>query len=151
MTETIDPALVAEATKKAAIVWLTVGDHPAYPVWCAPTGDALHVVTGPGEQPAPGLLDATTVQVSARGDHGGRIVTWTASVVPVEPASDDWPVVATQLAGKRLNAAGTVDDVVARWARECAVLRLAPTGEVVETVATTPATSEAAPPRPIAP
>jgi hypothetical protein len=125
---TADRALIVEALRKAAVVWLWVGDRPGYPVWCLPVGDALFVVTGPGEQPAPGLTRASTVRVGARGDHGGLIATWTAHVTRIRPNSDRWSAHATALAAKRLNASGSVDDVVARWAHECAVLALDLTG-----------------------
>ena len=124
-----DRALLTEATKKAAIVWLTVGDRPAYPVWCLSVGASLYVVTGPGEQPAPGLASASTVRVSARGDHGGLIVTWTANVARVAPGTDVWSAIAPQLASKRLNAPEPADTVVNRWARECTLLGLDPADE----------------------
>jgi hypothetical protein len=141
-------ALIAEATKKAAVVWLSVDDAPAYGVWCLPLTGALYVVTGPGEQPAPGLAEAGTVRVRARGEHGGQIVSWLATVERVPPGSDDWDELARQLAGKRLNATGTVEAVVARWARECTVLRLVSTEDGVEAGATAKTCSQAAPPRP---
>ncbi|HEY7175432.1 MAG TPA: hypothetical protein VH442_10990 [Micromonosporaceae bacterium] len=122
--DTADRALIAEALRKAAVVWLWVGQRPGYPVWCEPVGDALFVVTGPGEQPAPGLTRASTVHVGARGDHGGLVATWTATVTRIRPNSDRWQAHARALAGKRLNATGSIDDVLARWAHECAVLAL---------------------------
>ncbi len=126
-------ALIAEATKKAAVVWLSVHDRPAYPVWCMPAATSLYVVTGPGEQPAPGLAGAATVRVSARGDHRGLIMTWTASVERIAPGGEAWDANARPLAAKRLNAAGTTDAVVDRWARECTIYKLDPTGEDVGT------------------
>ncbi len=126
MTSPVTSALVAEATKKAAVVWLSIDGAPAYVVWCAPIADALYVVTGPGEQAAPGLADATVVGVTARGDHGGSIATWSATVQRVDPGSDDWHAVALTVAGKRLNATGSAEDLVARWARDDVLVRLLP-------------------------
>jgi hypothetical protein len=120
--------LITEAMKKAAVAWLGVGEHPPYAVWCLWIDDALYVVSGPGEQPAPGLAEAGTAEVSARGDHGGRIVTWTARVERVRPDTDAWAAVAVPLAGKRLNAEAA-DALADRWARECVVSRLVPSGE----------------------
>ncbi len=137
-------ALVAEAMKKAAIVWLTVAGQPAYPVWCAPIGDALYVVTGGAEQPAPGLTSADQAMVTARGDHGGRIVSWPAAVATLAPTDPTWPENATQLAGKRLNAAGTVATIVSEWAVTSVVVRLTPIGDDTEPASTG---SEAAVPR----
>ena len=94
--------LVEEAMKKAAIVWLSTGGRP-YGVWCLWVDDALYVVSGPGEQPAPGLAEATGALVTARGDHGGRIVTWPAAVSRLAPGTPEWDTVTAQLAGKRLN------------------------------------------------
>ena len=126
MTGPNPPALIAEATKKAAVVWLSVGRATPYVVWCVPIADALYVVSGPGEQAAPGLADATSVDVTARGDHGGSIVTWSARVERVEPGSEDWTAVALTVAGKRLNATGSADDLAARWARDAVLVRLIP-------------------------
>lgn len=119
-------ALVAEVMKKAAVVWLSVADAAAFPVWCLASGDALHVVTGPGEQPAPGLVGAATVTVTARGDHGGAVATWVAAVERVEPGTEAWDTVAPTLAAKRLNEPGPGAALADRWARECALLRLVP-------------------------
>jgi hypothetical protein len=125
----MDP-LITEAMKKAAVAWIAVGERPAYAVWCLWVENALYVVSGPNEQPAPGLSRAATVRVSARGDHGGRIVTWTATVDRVEPGSPQWDAVVPQLAGKRLNSV-TAEELSRRWARECEVARLVPTGELL--------------------
>jgi hypothetical protein len=140
--------LVAEAMKKAAIVWLAVGGAPAYPVWCLGLDDALYVVTGADEQPTPGVDVGTTVEVSARGDHGGRIVSWAASAHRILPDSEEWATVAPQLAAKRLNAPGTSEALVARWAEHGAIYRLAPVGDEAATGASSDAPSGAAPPPP---
>src|SRR4051812_36145125 len=113
--------LVTEAMKKAAIAWLSVDGQPPYAVWCLWIADALYVVSGPGEQPAPGLAEASTIDVSARGDHGGRIVTFRASVTRT-PADDE---ALPQLAAKRLNSA-TIETLVARWGTDNVVSRLEP-------------------------
>jgi hypothetical protein len=126
MTGPVTTAVIAEASKKAAVIWLRVGGASAYAVWCVPIADALYVVSGPGEQAAPGLAEATSVAVTARGDHGGTIATWSASVERVEPDGDDWTTVTPAVAGKRLNATGSTDDLVARWARDAVLVRLTP-------------------------
>ncbi|MGH3655083.1 MAG: hypothetical protein ACRDUA_00340, partial [Micromonosporaceae bacterium] len=112
--------LVTEAMKKAAIAWLTVAGSRPYPVWCLWQDDALYVVHGPGEQPAPGLADADTATVTSRGDSGGRIVSWPARVSRVTPDDDLWQQVVPTLASKRLNLPAT-EDTPARWAAECVV------------------------------
>jgi hypothetical protein len=140
--------LVDEAMKKAVIAWLTTPGNLPYGVWCMWQEDALYLVSGPGEQPAPGLAGASAAQVTVRGDHGGRVLTWTAEVSRVEPGSEEWTKVVPQLAGKRLNATGTADETGARWAGECVVSRLVPTGELTEAGPSLPDASGAAPPPP---
>ncbi|MEV6526828.1 hypothetical protein AB0M43_33345 [Longispora sp. NPDC051575] len=121
----LDP-LIEEAAKKAAIAWLTPGGA----VWCLWIDGALFVVSGPDEQAAPGLSGAATATVTLRGDHGGRIVDWTADVSAVTPGTEEWDAVAPQLAAKRLNLSAA-EDTVARWASTCVVHKLAPTGALV--------------------
>jgi 8-oxo-dGTP diphosphatase len=130
------PALIAEATKRAGLVWLTVPGWerpcPAWHIWRTeglPPPGAAYVVTGPGEQPLPGLDDASQVTVTvASSQTGGRLLSWTADVSWVEPASADWNAVIDQLASSRLNttlAAGEISPAQ-RWARNGAVFRLSP-------------------------
>lgn len=123
-----DP-LVTEALKKAAVAWVSVDGGPALALWCLPIDDALYIVSGPGEQSAPGLAYADEAQVSLRGDHGGRIVTWPAEVTRIDPRSEEWTSVVPQLATKRLNAPGSATALAERWAAECTVNRLAPAGD----------------------
>jgi hypothetical protein len=52
-----DP-LVSEALKKAAVAWVSVDGGPALALWCMPIDDALYIVSGQGEQDAPGLAYA---------------------------------------------------------------------------------------------
>jgi hypothetical protein len=121
--------LVDEALKKAAVAWVRVPGGPALALWCVPLEGALFVVSGPGEQTAPGLAAATEVEVTLRGDHGGRVVTFPARVSRVGPESDLWATVAPTVAGKRLNASGSPADLVQRWAADgCALSRLVPAG-----------------------
>jgi hypothetical protein len=137
--------LVEEAAKKAAVAWLLVpGAEPAYLVWTAWLGGALLVVSGPGEQSAPGLAGTERVLVSLRGDHGGRIVTWPARVSTVDADSSAWAELVPQLAAKRLNGSGTAEEMALRWAESCTVSRLEPSGAPEPP----PDGSLAAPPRP---
>ncbi|MEU5904219.1 hypothetical protein [Micromonospora sp. NPDC047527] len=139
--------LVDEAMKKAAMAWVSVSGGPALALWCAPLEGALFVVSGPGEQAAPGLADAAEAQVTLRGDHGGRIVTWPARVTRLSPGTEAWDTTAPLVAGKRLNAHGPTADLVARWAADgCAVNRLAPAGAPLSG-ADLPSDAQAEPPR----
>lgn len=138
--------LVSEAMKKAAVAWLTVGEGRAFAVWCLWLEDALYVVSGPGEQPAPGLAATTACLVTARGSHGGRIVTWPATVTRLVPDTEDWDRLAPQLASKRLNLPS--EDTTGRWATDCVISRLEPSGDPVEAGDSLPDDSLAAPPPP---
>lgn len=140
--------LVQEAVKKALVAWVSVDGQPPAVIWCVPVADALYLVTGTGEQSAPGIADATTAEVTLRGNHGGRIVTWPAEVSRVAPGTEEWDTVVPQLAAKRLNAPGTAQALAARWANECVVTRLAPTDGPVQAGADLPDGSLAAAPRP---
>ncbi|GAA2707784.1 hypothetical protein [Actinoplanes palleronii] len=137
-----------EAIKKASIAWISTGDGPAYALWCMPVELSLAVITGPGEQYAPGLADAKTATVRLRGDHGGLIVSTEATVTRLDPQGPEWAELAPQLAGKRLNASGTATELAARWAvADCALLVIAPAVDTLVAAPDLPAESAAAPPR----
>lgn len=129
MTE-LNP-VIAEAVKKAQIAWVTTGSAPAACVWCLWADEALLLVCGPGEQPDPGLAEATSCRVTMRGDHNGRIVDFTATVRRLRPDDEAWAETAGALAAKRLNATG--GDTVERWGRDCALYRLVPDTETPPT------------------
>jgi len=77
------------------------------------------VVSGPGEQPLPGVAGAAQVRVTVPSkDTGGALVTWTAGVYRVDPGSPEWDAVIGPLAAARLNADLDPNSVV--------VFRLAP-------------------------
>ena len=137
-----------EAIKKASIAWISVGDGPAYALWCMPVENSLAVISGPGEQFAPGLAEADRATVRLRGDHGGLIVAVDAVVARVLPGSPDWDEIAPQLAAKRLNASGTAEDLVTRWVENnCLLVRLTPASDSAVGTPDLPAESNAAPPR----
>ena len=121
--------LVDEAAKKAGIAWVSIDGGPAFAVWCLTIDGAICVVTGPGEQDLPGIEVASTVFVTLRGDHGGAIVSYPVTVERIKPESDRWEVIAPQMASKRLNASGTAEDLMARWAKECALWAMSALGE----------------------
>ncbi|MFB7496875.1 hypothetical protein ACFC09_19690 [Streptomyces sp. NPDC056161] len=129
-TELLDRALVEEATKKSGLVWVRGAGAPAaralWHVWH--DGAVCLVGDGPGEQPLPGLVAGGTAEVTVRSkDKGGRLVTWTATVAELPAASERWETAVAELKGKRLNAPDG-EAMTDRWARECRVLRLTPTG-----------------------
>ncbi|WP_067508725.1 hypothetical protein [Actinoplanes sp. TFC3] len=140
--------LVAEAIKKAGIAWIGTSGGPAHGLWVMPLDGSLIVVSGPGEQSAPGLAEASTAQVRLRGDTGGLIVVVEAQVERLAPGSEPWNEIAPQLATKRLNASGTAEQLVARWADSgCTVVRLTPTESAPLAAPDLPDDSGAASPR----
>lgn len=142
------PPLVAAATKKAGLVWVGVAGQRPAPAWLLWRDTCAYVVTGPGEQPLPGLVEAPECDVTVRsGDNGARIVTWRARVDRVEAGGEEWKEVVPAMVTARLNLADAAD-ADARWAATAAVLRLTPTGELVEAGGSLPTGSLAAPPPP---
>lgn len=137
--------LVEEAARKAAIAWLEVDGQPPYPVWCLWLDGALYVVHGHGEQPAPGLAEAARVVVRLRGDHGGQIIAWPAEVTTLRQTDDAWDTAAPALAAKRLNASGTAEALVQRWAERAHLSQLTP---IESEPLPQGRESQAAPPRP---
>jgi hypothetical protein len=143
-------ALIAEATKRAGLIWISVpGQGRPYPAWhiwrpgTAPAGGAsppppgaAYVVTGPGEQPLPGLGEGgpveagpVTVTVPSK-DSGGSLISWTAAVSRVAAGSAEWEAVCGSLAAGRLNAVLEPGEtsLAQRWARTAVIFRLSPTG-----------------------
>ena len=96
-------ALIAEATKRAGLIWITVPGGRARPAWHV-WRDAAYVLTGPGEQDVPGLAAASqvTVEVPSK-DTGASLVSWTARVSRVDPGSADWSAIIGALLAGRLN------------------------------------------------
>lgn len=130
---------VAALAKKSSVSWILVGDEP-YPMWHewvesevdGVTEGAICVVgsleAGGIEQPLPALTDGDAVWVMLRGKSDGQL----AARVPVEvsvvdPGSALWEPVTTVLKAGRLNAPD-LHTMVERWARECRVFRLVPSG-----------------------
>ncbi|MGW1781510.1 hypothetical protein ACWCQQ_20540 [Streptomyces sp. NPDC002143] len=129
----VTQALIEEATKKSGLIWVRGAGEPAaralWHVWHE--GAVCLVGDGPGEQPLSGLVGGGSAEVTVRSkDKGGRLVSWTARVVQLEPASEAWEAAVAELKGKRLNAPDG-EAMTGRWARECRVLRLEPTGTVL--------------------
>ena len=130
-------ALIAEATKRAGLIWISVPDaaapggaprgrpRPVWHVW----RDAAYVLTGPGEQDVPGLADAPLVTVSvASKDTGGLLVRWVARVSRVEPGSAEWSGIIGALLAGRLNEPESPGgpSPAERWAQTGNVYRLTP-------------------------
>ncbi|MBL1095897.1 hypothetical protein [Streptomyces coffeae] len=130
MTQTpMDRALVEEAAKKSALIWVQGSEGPARPLWHIWHEGAVCLVgDGPDEQPLTGLgLDhggTATVTVRSK-DKGGRLVGFPARVVELAPGSEAWTAAVDELKGKRLNAVDA-ERIAERWASGSRVLRLEP-------------------------
>lgn len=146
------PAVLAEVARRTKVCWVRVpASGPARGLWHVWASDACLVVVGGGEQAHPELEAApagSLVHVTmASKDSGGRLVTWVGRVEPVTPEDSEWAPVTAALAAERLNATDG-DAAPQRWAATSRVLRLVPTGELVEAPGTLPSGSLAAPPVP---
>ncbi|MCE3035036.1 hypothetical protein [Streptomyces sp. CMSTAAHL-2] len=131
-SELLTRALIEEAAKKSGLLWVRGAQastaHAVWHVWHE--GAVCLVGDGPGEQPLTGLADGGTAEVTVRSkDKGGRLVSFTAAVSEQAPGTPPWEAAVAELKGKRLNAPDA-EVMTDRWARECRVLRLVPTGAV---------------------
>ena len=89
--------------------------------------------SGTIEQCLPGLGDATSATVICRAqDTRARLVTWRATVRQLTPRSPEWEAAAVALRAERLNAADAAT-LLDRWAEEAVIVRMDPTGEVLDT------------------
>ena len=117
------PTLVAEATRRSGVLWLSTQDVAPVLVWHLWHDGAAYVVCGGEEQILPPI--GPTATVSVRSKAGALIVQWVASVEVVLPGSAPWQEVVPLLAAERLNARDA-DDLPKRWAHSATVLRLSP-------------------------
>jgi hypothetical protein len=137
------PIDVAELAKKSSVSWIRVGPE-TYPVWHewveteadGTTEGAICVVgsaeRGGSEQPLPPLADGDTAVVLLRSKTDRQLAAAVPIVVDVvEGGSDLWDPVTAALKAGRLNAPD-LHTMVDRWARECRVLRLVPSGTATE-------------------
>ena len=113
------PTLVAQATRRSGVVW--VSGRLLWHVW---HDDAMYVVGGGPEQALPvGPGERALVVVRSAASQSGVVVEWAADVEAVAPGTSRWEEVVPLLAAERLNAE---PDRAARWAAECVVLRFVP-------------------------
>ena len=120
------PTLIAEATRRSGVIWVSAGDGTPALVWHVWHDGAAYVVTGGPEQPLP-LRDGdrATVVVRSQAAQAGVVVAWDADVTAVATGTALWDEVVPLLAAERLNAPAEQTE---RWATECVVLRLVPVG-----------------------
>lgn len=153
--QAVRTALVEEACRRSSVLWLAYAglDRPR-PAWHVWSEGAAYVVAdatpaaGQAEQPEhpehpehpsarpeqalPGLAEVSEATVTCRSkDSGARLVTWRADVRRLRPGTQEWDDAVRLLRGDRLNATDAAD-LPARWARTAVIVRLAPSGEVLE-------------------
>lgn len=143
----LNSALVEEACRKSAVLWLQPPGQPrAVAAWHVWVDDAVYVVSGGREQRLPEMHDGDPVKVTVRSkDKGARLVTFTATASRVQPHTPTWERVVPDLHAKRLNPPDGEAQPL-RWAAESTVTRLAPVGDVLEAPGRMPRGSLAAPP-----
>lgn len=126
-------ALVDETCKKSALVWLRpLASAHAVATWHVVVDGVVHVVGGGIEQPLPEVADGEELEVTVRSkDTGGRLLTFRATATRLEPDGEAWAAVVPELHAKRLNPPDG-EEQPRRWARESTVLRIEPTGRLVE-------------------
>lgn len=155
-------ALIDEAMKKSALVWLRWSDPlRTQAFWHAWLGGHAYLLTGPGEQPDPGLQEGQHVEVVVRSkDNAQRLVVFSAHARRLGPHDGDWPAATSSLASTRLNLTDAVE-APERWANDdmTVIYRLSPDGHVLQRPGSypdesgrtipvpTPATTAGKPPR----
>ena len=127
-------ALVDEACRKSALVWLAPGgsDHAAGRLARLGRRRGVRRQWRPraGRCPRWPTAPRSTVTVRSK-DTGGRLVTSGRPCRAVSPGDDAWAPRCTELHAKRLNPPDG-EQQPARWARESPVVRIEPTGRLVE-------------------
>jgi hypothetical protein len=78
-------------------------------------------------------------------DSRARLISWRASVTVLTPTTAEWQEAVDVLRGERLNATNATD-LPTHWAASADVVRLTPTGEIVEEPGRMPSDDGAAPP-----
>ena len=119
------PTLIAEATRRSGVVWVSADGTAPRLLWHLWHDDAMYVVGGGEEQELPPLQDRAVVVVRSKASQSDRVVEWEADVAPVLPGTPQWAEVVPRLAAERLNAPSGAD-LPARWAAGSRVLRLTP-------------------------
>ena len=120
------PTLIAEATRRSGVVWLSGPRTAPVLVWHVWHDGAMHLVGGGPEQALPvGPGERAQVVVRSKAAQAGVVVEWAAQVEQVLPGTPLWDEVVPLLAAERLNAEA---DQLSRWASECVVLRCVPAG-----------------------
>lgn len=130
--EVAQQALLDESLKKSALVWLVV-DGRTHGRWHSWLDGHLYLLTGPGEQPDPGLLAGSRTRILVRSkDDGRHLLTVDADTSVLQPTDADWATATADLAKLRLNLSHPAE-AAARWAApDFTIYRLTPRLPLVE-------------------
>lgn len=141
-------AILDEGLKKGALVWVQIGER-SHARWHAWVGGRVYLLTGPDEQPDPGLASVDAARVVVRSkDNRHRLIAFDADVSRVSPDDADWEAATTELARLRLNLSDA-EHAPHRWrVGEFAIFRLTPRLPLVEDVDDIPRQSHRAAPVP---
>lgn len=141
-----EAALLAEATKRAGMVWVgpAEGEDQPRAVWFVWEDGAAYVLCGPGEQPQPVPVGTRARVVVPSKDKQTRLVSFDADAEEVPPG-EEWDRIAAAMVPVRLNLPDG-EAAVARWAGDCRILRLRPDGGLVEAPGRYDSASHAGPP-----
>jgi hypothetical protein len=140
--------LIDAAADKSGLLWLRPAgaqrDQPMWFVWHDGRGYAM---TGGLEQPAPVDMATEAVVVVRAKDTTARVLAFAVETTPVPAGSQEWEAVVPALVAARLNLPDGAE-APQRWARECTLWRLSPTGRIVESAADPSTASHADTPPP---
>lgn len=149
----IVPGPLDAALGKSTIVWLSFAEpvvmgaettgkpvkRPTYqaqrdwPVWYGYEDGRIFVLTGPGEQPIPGLVEARCVWLTARSKDVQSRVATAECTVQILRKGPEWDRIARDLLiGRRLNLTDG-DRALDRWRDECEIVLLTPVPPPVPT------------------
>jgi hypothetical protein len=141
-------ALLAEAASKSDFLWVRpAGEKRAWPAWHVWHDDAVHVVSGGGEQVLPALDGPVDLLLRSK-DTWERLLTVPAHASALHPDDERWGAAATALAASRLNATVPPTQLPDAWREKSTITRIEATAAPVEEPGRYDDSSHAAPPPP---
>jgi hypothetical protein len=141
-------ALLAEAATKSDFLWIRrQGEQRAWPAWHVWHDDAVHVVSGGGEQVLPELSGPVHLVLRSK-DTWERLLTVPAQAATLETDDERWAGAAAALAAVRLNASVPPAQLPDVWRGTATLTRIEPAAPPVEQPGQYDDSSHAAPPPP---
>jgi hypothetical protein len=128
-----DLALVDEAMKKSALIWVRTELRPGgRALWHSWLNGLAYVVTGGHEQPDPGLGAGSAVVVVRSKDTEDRLLAFRCEVSRMTAEDEDWAEATSDLAKTRLNLRNATE-APRQWQdlETYRVYRLRPTGDAL--------------------